>query len=260
MEVDKYAWCTRISMLTSSKIKKAKKCEGVIVYLDALGIKGVSSRDNPINVATDLQDCINQFLDIGKLGVKLSKIFQKLEVRAFSDTVIFSMEKPPKVKFEELPIYIALLIIEPFCFALKQRIYFRGTISIGQFYKTKDSIIGPAVDEASEWYQYPEWIGVSTAPSAFYALERLNEIKITPKRFFKYNVPIKEEKTVKGWALSWPYSKELGEVFNGMGMKQIRETILNNFSTRPIDYRNLAKYSNTIEFFDYVCSRRGVSP
>ena len=55
-------------------------------------------------------------------------------------------------------------------------VYLRGVISIGKFYQSQNLIIGPAVDEAAEWYTNIEWIGVSAAPTAHFILEKLAEI------------------------------------------------------------------------------------
>jgi len=128
-------------------------------------------------------------------------------------------------------------------------------MSIGKFYQTQNSIIGPAVDEAAEWYTNTEWIGVSAAPTAHFILEKLEEIggeaaEMTKNLFIKYDVPTKINSTEKSWAVNWPkLYKNFPRQREGMSVKAL---ILNRFAERPVSVSAFPKFSNTLKFIDYV--------
>ena len=113
----------------------------------------------------NLPEYIKKYLDLGNLNI-----------RAFSDTIILSLSRSVD-KLKENTSYpfdlnIATILIAPLYKAIiKEGIYLRGVISFGEFYISNSIIIGPAVEEAAEWYEKSEWFGVYTTPSATYGLK-----------------------------------------------------------------------------------------
>jgi hypothetical protein len=147
---------------------------------------------------------------------------------------------------------VAKIVSDAFFYALLKGIYFRGVIAIGKFYQSKTLMIGPAIDEAAEWYTQPEWMGVSTAPSASFGLSRLEDQKADiSKWFIKYDIPSKSGPQKAEWALAWPTNPPKDPLISEKNLT-IRGLILDAFANRPISVTAAQKYKNTLAFFDYV--------
>lgn len=231
---------------------------GVVAFLDALGIKGIWARVEPETVLKSW----NKVLQLFAKSIKTSKsefdssILKDCRIAAFSDTVIVTMTGPSPVKL--LPL-MAEVIWRPFYGALLEGIYFRGVISIGRFYKSSTLLIGPAVDEAAEWYTYPEWIGVSTTPTASFSIERfVDEGLDVSKWFVKYDIPTKAGIDKDGWALAWPKRVPVSPLIEGK-RGTIRTAILETFASQPIGISAITKFKNTMSFFDYVIKENSKS-
>jgi hypothetical protein len=151
-------------------------------------------------------------------------------------------------------------VSDTFFFALVKGIYFRGVIAIGKFYQSKTLMIGPAIDEAAEWYTQPEWMGVSTAPSASFGLSRLEDQKADISKWFvKYDIPAKSGPQKNEWALAWP---RFAQKDPNTSERQLttRGLILNAFANRPISVSAVQKYKNTLAFYDFVTGLKDSKP
>jgi hypothetical protein len=165
-----------------------------------------------------------------------------LQLHAFSDTIIITGSNTKLLKDRPVQFisYLASLVIPPFITAIKNKIFFRGSISISDFYQSKIMVIGPAVDEAAQYYITPNWIGVSTSPSASISInECSNSIKNV---FIQYDIPHKTFIEKDGWALSWT-----------------REDTNHNCKTIMQNEMNMQhigieeeyfKYKNTLDFYE----------
>lgn len=229
--------------------EEVKMQEGVIAFLDSLGVKGIWSRAEPTEVIESWSEILGVFdRSIKRIEHQAGSILKECHVTAFSDTVIVILSGSDP--WTLIPL-MAEVISRPFFAAILKGIYFRGVIAIGKFYLSRTLIIGPAVDEAAEWYTHPDWIGVSTAPSALYGIELLIDRGGDISEWFvRYNIPTKSG-TEDGWALAWPRQAPMEgshehEKITG------RTLILNAFSSRPIDILSAGKYRNTLSFFDSV--------
>lgn len=241
-------------------INKTRMQEGAVVFLDALGIKGIWARAEPETVVNSWEEVLDYFdMSIRKVkdGTKdaTGDVCKDCHIAAFSDTVIVTLpcEDPGRV----IP-FMAEIIMQPFFAGLLKGIYFRGVISIGKFYQSQKLIIGPAIDEAAEWYTRPDWMGVSTAPSASFGIEMIVEQGVDISNWFvKYNIPTKSGIEENGWALAWP--KRVDQAIKRLDQKKPidhkitnRMGILNAFASRPISISADSKYKNTLSFFDFV--------
>jgi hypothetical protein len=129
--------------------------------------------------------------------------------------------------------------------------YFRGCLSAGIFYRSKNMIIGPAVDEAAEYYRLPEWTGISTCPSASKILTDAEEMKASSYDFFiQYDIPLKTMIEKKGWALNWPKSRSKDQTQT----EKVRQ-ILYDESRMVNGISAYFKIKNTLDFYDWVTSR-----
>lgn len=228
--------------------------EGVVAYLDALGTKGVWARTSPKTIINDWQEII-RILDesVKKAPKELGDedLHEKLEynVTAFSDTIVISIYcfDPPSA----IPLMVEI-ISDAFLFAINNGIFFRGVISTGIFCHTKSLIIGPAIDEAAEFYMQADWIGISAAPSASFGLSRLETQGAAgelSKWFIKYNIPTKTSVQRNEWALSWP-RKFLMQAGNANTLSS-KGQLFQILSTHPISNDAMSKYRNTMDFFDF---------
>ncbi len=237
--------------------KKTRMQEGVVVFLDALGVKGIWARAEPEGVITSWEEVLKRLNESIKNSPKIGSIGNKPEalnysIAAFSDTVIITL-KCTDDPAAHVPL-VAKIISDAFFFALIKGIYFRGVIAIGKFYQSKTLMIGPAIDEAAEWYTQPEWMGVSTAPSASFGLSRLEDQKADISQWFiRYDIPAKAGMQKEEWALAWP--REALRNSDTEGSLTARGLILDAFANRPISVAAAQKYKNTLAFFDYVSAQ-----
>jgi hypothetical protein len=240
--------------------KKTRMQEGVVVFLDALGVKGIWARADPESVVVSWEEVLKRLHDSIEKSPKTGSIGDKPEslnytIAAFSDTVIITL-KCTDDPAAHVPL-VAKIVSDVFFYALVKGIYFRGVIAIGKFYQSKTLMIGPAIDEAAEWYTQPEWMGVSTAPSASYGLSRLEDQKADiSKWFIKYDIPSKGGLQKSEWALAWPTNAPKDTAITTKNLTT-RGLILDAFANRPISVAAAQKYKNTLAFFDFVVGNNG---
>jgi hypothetical protein len=235
--------------------KNNRMQDGVVVFLDALGVKGIWARAEPEGVISSWEEVLKRLYDSIKKLPRTGSVGDKKEsldynIAAFSDTVIITL-KCTEDPAAHVPL-VAKIVSDAFFFALVKGIYFRGVIAIGKFYQSNTLVIGPAIDEAAEWYTQPEWMGVSTAPSASFGLLRLEDQKADISKWFvKYDIPSKVGPQKGEWALAWP-REALKNHESTQGKLTTRGLILDTFANRPISVAAAQKYKNTLAFFDFV--------
>jgi hypothetical protein len=132
---------------------------GLVVFLDALGVKGIWETKDTAQVLENWNKVYYLFSDaLNDLsGINLS---------AFSDTLIISMrghrdliDRPSR--FVEI---FCKTIIPPFVRSMHYDFFFRGVITMGDFSRSSRKLIGPAADQSANFYGSPEWIGMSLSP------------------------------------------------------------------------------------------------
>jgi hypothetical protein len=235
--------------------KETRMQEGVVVFLDALGVKGIWARAEPESIITSWEEVLKRLNESIRKMPKLGSIGNTAEcldynIAAFSDTVIITL-KCTDDPAAHVPL-VAKIVSDIFFYALVKGIYFRGVIAIGKFFQSKTLMIGPAIDEAAEWYTQPEWMGVSAAPSASFGLSRLEDQKADISKWFvKYDIPSKSGLQKAEWALAWPREALKNPTASQTNLT-VRGLILDAFANRPISVAAAQKYKNTLAFFDYV--------
>lgn len=240
--------------------KKTRMQDGVVVFLDALGVKGIWARAEPEGVISSWEDVLKRLYGSIEKSPKTGSIGDKPEalnynIAAFSDTVILTL-KCTDDPAAHVPL-VARIVSDAFFFALIKGIYLRGVIAIGKFYQSKTLMIGPAIDEAAEWYTQPEWMGVSTAPSASFGLSRLEDQKADISKWFvKYDIPSKGGVQKGEWALAWPREASKDPLIAERNLTT-RGLILDAFANRPISVAAAQKYKNTLAFYDHVAGLEG---
>lgn len=231
---------------------KLRKQNGVVVFLDALGMKGVWRDKKTAKTITRWEKFIEEF----ERYVRSQKL-KSYTFTAFSDTVIITKNDPC---LESALIETGRMLISPFGYAMLQGIHFRGAISVGEFYVRDTVILGKAVDEAAQYYTMPEWVGISAAPSTHRILQKIKEErgnKNNPIRSFtQCDIPIKNGLELNGWALKWPeYDNYLPSLSQSVrrNYNSLREIILNELE-RSEEINTAFKWRNTLDFFDSIRS------
>lgn len=255
---------------------------GVVIFLDALGTRGVWLRRN-------IEDTILSFV---KITDELRKTKERIMMRArvvhadeivvklnaFSDTIIFTVTGADTWSLLEASVILASAAIT---LGIENGIFFRGAMTYGTFYATDfesaSFIIGPTVDEVADWYEFSDWIGVHCTPSLSFLIDSLSVNKVIPETaFLKYRVPNKNF-AYEAWVVGWPrlayaYRQawidnslkdyeidNLGErsfsevitIFASM-VKNDREWAYKKFSQIPIGKEAYTKFSNTLDFIDGI--------
>lgn len=153
---------------------------------------------------------------------------------AFSDTLIFSAygvtDDVLLTAMAEITNYVMVV-------GLSLGLHIRGVISFGKFWQKDSFFIGPAIDEAADWYEECEWMGISMTPSASFKLDEL-EKRFAAKMgnwFVRYDIPTKHGIERASWATVWPKVNFVVRETDGKSIpKDIRELIVNSFKREGI--------------------------
>jgi hypothetical protein len=210
--------------------------KGLVVFLDALGIKGIWQKEDPQDVITRW----NRVWDEFKL---LEKQLPSLNVYGFSDTIIITSTLLDDGIFFTLNL-IGKLLIPCFIKSIENRIFLRGSITYGKFFESSKISIGPAVDECALLHNSFDWIGISFLfNNSHYPI--LNNFD---KNFLIYyqNIPYKEHnnKYNLNVCLNWPSHDK----------NQNCRSILITERKKMNEQSKQIKYDNTIRFYDTVLS------
>src|SRR5438093_10996493 len=131
---------------------------GIVAFLDALGVKGVWQMKDPRKVLDDSNKVYYMFSDdLKTLDINLV---------AFCDTLIISMRGQNELiirpwRFMEI---FCEAIIPPFLKSMRYEFFFRGAIAMGFFSRSSRMLIEPAADEATQFYEASDWVGISVSP------------------------------------------------------------------------------------------------
>lgn len=174
---------------------------GVVMFLDALGIKGIWKRTRDGELIMDrwtvLKTRLKDFLEN-----HLDNHIVTTHVSSFSDTIIVAMESnDTDYVLKKLGLATWRSIVE----SMESELPIRGCFAVGEFRRRKDLLIGKPVDEAAQYYGLPQWIGISAAPSANLALEKIaKEDESIVHTYRQITIPLKNTIEQNAWAVNWP--------------------------------------------------------
>jgi hypothetical protein len=257
--------------------------EGLIAVIDILGTKGMWLRNNPKKVSKGFLNIINSInsyklnIEDGLYGPQLNSNF-KLTTYSFSDTIIViltensSLESRTIKNISEAIMLLGTVLSIVMAVAIEQGLYMRGSISFGTFYRDPESnnpiIIGRAIDEAAEWYDKAEIIGIYCSPSLKFLIDNIQPKEIIQNycnTFFEYNVPLNNTNCYSTYLINWLNGMMLlmnnssGDKINEQlqeerktKMDNCKKAILNNFSKNPVGLKEYVKLKNTIDFCDEI--------
>ncbi len=243
---------------------------GMVTFLDVLGWKGIYKNDNKAIVK--LNKVIEKIKEVSKNNIPpyvlnfddVNKI--KIKVLSISDTIVIisyfddykGKKSPTKIpKYILLSLYVHSKICgEAIREGINNNIYLRGATSLGKF-ENRDSIfLGEAVDEAADWHEQTDWIGVILSPtsSMYYRILRHNLKKL--KKNYDYNdvyeelenwiyyekLPLKDKRYSLKVCLNW--------VNDEINLVKDKDMIFANVGSLTKDIAS--KYLNTFDFIECV--------
>lgn len=241
---------------------RSGECFGVVVLLDALGVR-----------STDL-DAAKRFLlqrglFEGAWSRKLDQMTGALEPErlksfTFGDTLLFAYSAHDDQDAVNAARDILVVLRKTLADSLDGGLLVRGSIAIGKYIVDNDSntVVGPAVTEAAEWYEAFDWIGVCMTPrSSFLYRARVNGgTSGWAKPGIDYECPLKQRAGLSGIkslsliACNWPstfFFKALAPHDlkpDGAGQWIQRKLV----EQRVMPLGTEQKYFNTLAFFHHV--------
>ncbi|MBP7733495.1 MAG: hypothetical protein KA140_07020 [Caldisericia bacterium] len=236
---------------------------GIVAVVDLLGTKGIWRYSDPqkhIENIKDFENGINEkvkpvFNGLGKPNGKNHMISREgiFDMTTFSDTIIFTYFFPKYSfhvpEYESIHRILNMFMVfsaEFVSYAIRRGLFYRGSISYGPIYKDGTDIIGQAIDDAAQFADKANWIGISCTPSTSYLYEgsigQMNKNQDT----IKYNVPHKNT-SMDLVCPNWPmlFKKQSKQDTNP------RDDLLLSFAKNYISEEAQIKYKNTIDFYDY---------
>lgn len=111
-------------------------------------------------------------------------------------------------------------------------------------------MVGPAVDEAAQYHELAQWIGVSATPSVHHILSNIIGDPDPRELFVKWDLPLKIGVEKNAWVVNW-LSESKVKSKDMMAEKlfgKVREIILKEAQTT--DIVNALKWRNTQEFVE----------
>ena len=211
--------------------------EGIVAILDALGSSTLSSSEAQTFIKRR-----QNFLDVlGSASFRFEWLedtlryqLKRLPLFTFGDTIVFGWEVPPNTTdtYQYMPVVLEYLV-RVITVGFQTGIMWRGCISYGQFCADTDSntIIGPAVADAAQWYDKAKWSGIIASPFCGKAVSR-SALALGGRRnyepiFCEYEVPLKtafgETYKEKMWVVSWPIFYEMQKDARGAFYKDIQQ-------------------------------------
>ncbi len=231
--------------------------KGYVLMMDVLGFKDFVS----LKPDFDFIKCWRTLKhDINESAKNIQFISNKcrVEVLFLSDTVVvcFSPIVSNIDKDEDILHFIPMLIQSFFLKYMEEyNLFFRGALSYGEFYfHSGDNIVmGSAINEAYEWHESTDWIGIILTPSAEYKYNILNSKVYAASNFFHdfreyLKIPFKDDahrlvKTTILWIAKDDFSGLGSDIINRLNR------LFSNINHSP---RFSAKYKNTIEYVRWV--------
>ena len=134
----------------------------------------------------------------------------------------------------------------------------RGAISIGEFVTKDNTVIGPAVADAAQWYENCNWIGIVATPKYGYAFQHFVEsfsfknpqiLEVVNRYLVPYDVPLRNGNKNRMWSVAWPST--LFDKKKGRHEVSAKCAVSLSFSEFPIPLGTEIKYKNTMEFVDW---------
>jgi hypothetical protein len=206
---------------------------GIVIFLDALGMRGIWRRFKPSDVIKMWNSVISFFkysLDQNRIYLNVNPFFKVL-----SDTIIITIASKPSYAIISQTFD---LLLPPFIQSIKTRMFLRGIVSYGTYYTSERLIIWPAIDDAAYYHDKLNWIGISLSPTLSVGAKNITTNSIV----YYENIPHKD-RPYRGFVLNWPNSDSDRKCHS-----ILRE------ESKTVDSPIKQKYDNTFTFYQSVAS------
>ena len=229
--------------------EKIKKKFGLVAYVDVLGTREMWKNSNPEDMPKIWNQFTKKFHDILELTIKDKTI--PFTFNSFSDTIIITIEHPD---VNYLLTKFGVAVWDAIVRSIELDIPVRGCFSIGNFYHEGNFFIGEAIAEAAQYYELPQWIGISASPSANVVLEKISKkIPSIHTYYHKCPIPLKNSIEQEAWTIKWPELYETMRIANES--KKTTPYILDIIDSKLEEIKNIdiaLKWRNTRKFFDDI--------
>jgi hypothetical protein len=237
---------------------------GVVVILDALGFKGIWSREDARRVLDRMKSLRQAALKLqgtDRSGVLVSDSGFRHRVRCMSDTIVVTVVvKGPQAP--ERALYRAMLSASMIAGNImldalygSPTLLFRGCIAAGKMKEEVDFLIGPAIDEAAERFEKADGPFLWMAPSALDINQRYADTymdRIEPIIMLPYIVPLNDGSKINTSTFSYfSLGYEIDEK-QGERRAETRRRLLEAFGHDPLTPSVSSKKQNTLLFLDHL--------
>lgn len=237
---------------------------GYVMMLDVLGFRDFISKDLGSDFFAIWESIQKSLYDKKEAIEKRLSNQVIIDILCLSDTLIVCVSLSNQLDNANIDDRVLIVILPElinsfFQKQLNNKVFFRGAISYGEFtFSSEQTIVmGSALDEASEWYEAVDWIGIILTPSAEYAVEMflsrldteaenknsiLTNFHAYPKIPFKEGIP-----PVCKYAFCW--------IDPNMDIDKSRANwvlILKIFSELKHSRSFAMKYKNTLDFIHWI--------
>jgi len=249
-------WLRPPAIMKIEKKEKGKEIilrPGIIVLLDALGTKGIWKDPNVKKISKRWNKFIANFEYHVKKILK-TKNLRLDDFQTFSDTIMIIVKTS---ETDKAIMALALSLRAPFIESMMTAMPLRGCITVGNFHYENKLIIGPAIDEAAEYFTQPQWIGISASPSTNRRIEEIKDSNPSVEdNFYKCNIPLKNSIEQNAWALKWADDSDeviLKESMKLTGKKYNNTRhVINDKLKKTFDISSALKWRNTLKFYELV--------
>ena len=232
----------------------------LISIVDILGTKGIWT-EYTVDRYFEVIERVKQELEKGKQYFKTlpNSEFIEFDFATFSDTLVITLINKGQQYdyfFDETIEGFSRLNLGIFQSYLSDSFFLRGCISFGNIEKRGNHFIGPAVDDAAEYFDSQEMIGICLTPKVSLAMKyainwnkKYNDKQID-KYVTEYLTPLKNKSQAALFQINWV--NHFVELYKKDDEIDPLNVFIRFLSKRNIPAIALAKFSNTVEFFKFA--------
>ncbi len=168
--------------------------EGIVAMIDMLGTREPHNESR----TADMHNNWNTLLTYAMHLVKKERGPHGCKISAFSDTMFVTAEGDGRVLLGAFG-RVGIRLIPK---SIELGTPIRGCVATGRFYQSGRRLFtGPAVREAATYYERPQWVGISTCPSAYGKIGGLGGARAC---YTKYDMPLKRSVEYDALVVNWP--------------------------------------------------------
>jgi hypothetical protein len=258
-----------------NKSQNQKIKDGIVLMIDVLGVSSYNIEDC-VKFLENRKKLMNTLRNEKIIFGEHSSHYKDLHIAILGDTIILCWPiDDKKISWKSGVVYD---VVAEACYimqwGLENGMLFRGCIAVGKYIAEKDTVLGPAIFDAHDWYDVANWFGIIFSPKSQLWLESIFEeeksknavAESLEKEFFKmlvrYDVPLVHVSNIPNpkefWVIAWPclyYSHiKRGErsmpVIQEKPKETPREILLKQLFNISETKNAEPKFKNSIDFFD----------